>query len=1005
MLEPFQQLTWSRLDRRAWGLSLSVLVFCLLLFIVAFWSGKSWTYQIGLEYIPREIRVKAYEIGSDLMELPLTLPNYAFGEIFVLDKIAPQAILYPVFIAFFCLIVSFLAAGVTCFSGTWFYACITGFGLGAAFFGTEVFAPFGITDKWISAAAVFWVCGPVYVINNWFSGWNLARRWWVILLWYLIPYPVLFQAPGMAGFALASAQLWPVLLLASLAFIVLNSCDVLQGVLTLVTRDDAGRQGILHFSVFSLLYLSHFILVYLRNSGKLVLDILYPDPFWIQCITLILGFWMLERKQEIAGDDSGRNIGLSAVYVGLGSLFLLTSAMAFGLANDLMTEVLEDAITLIHFCMGCTFFLYVGINFFPLMRMGLRVYQVVFRPRFMPLFAIPVFGLGGAWIFLVNDGFFTYSQVLGARQILLADHATMAGDYFLAENHLQTALSFDFRNQRTNLSLYDLYLRMGNPAQARQYAEASLDKKPSPEAHLAISGIYRQKKQNLEEILQLQDALRSFPDNGKLRNNLGMSFTETVFKDSAQIYLSRASGSSDAAPQGNANLGYFYLVNRLETEGLPQKSPERHAKGDWAAINNNLVFANIAGEKSPDLQEIQGSFDQIPESVQPFLLFHAYLNKAITRDSSGLKDWQKLENDTIRRYYLDPVSLSRAMVLYRTGRTKEGVEQIMDLLTAGKGNRQDLSLLLGQIYYEQGAYASAASYFRQAANMLAKKANYWYALSSLDAGRKDDAASAFSEVLPELGAADKIRITVLVDGLKSGKFQNAAHRSDPEKSAFIKVQWNSLSDQQIIDLIYLVAEKESQRYLWQYAFNRAYTESMAGRCRMLYLFAKNQFGKKEKWVRQIQTSKGKYLEITGQWAALADWTKANGSESDFPFFRARIAMSKNDSAGAISSFLASVSESPFSTRQMGQAIGYLYGIRSSRQLAYQKCLEISNLDPGNVEFQKLYAWLCIKEGLPEFAYATLPRIAELTSPAVAAEFKKKLDEELMKKNFPSFPLP
>ncbi len=1005
MLEPFQQITWSRLDRRAWGLSLSVLVLYLLFAVIASWSGKSWTYRTGLEYVPKEIRVKAYEIGSDLMELPLTLPNYAFGEIFVLENIAPQDWLYPVFLAVFLLIISFLAAGVTCFYGTWFYGCLTGLGLGAALFGAEVFAPAGITEKWISALGVLLVCVPVYVINNWFSGWNLARRWWVLLLVYLIPSFFLLHPASPAVMSLASAQLWPVLLLGSLAFIVFNSCDVLQGVLTLVTRDDAGRQSWLHFTIFSLLYLSNFILIYLRNSGKLVLDILYPNPFWIQYFTLILGFWMLARKQEFAEDDGSRNMGLSVVYVGLASLFLLTCAMAHGLANDLMTEVLEDAITLIHFCMGLAFFLYVVINFFPLMMVGLKIYQVMFRPRYMPLYSIPVFGLGGVWLFLVNDGYFPYSQSIAARQVMLADHAVASGDYFLAENYLQNALSFDFRNQRANLSLSDLYLRMGNPAKAKEYAEASLDKKPSTEAHLAIARIYRQKKQNLQEILQLQAALRAFPQEGKLQNNLGMAFMETVFRDSAQYYLSKAAESTGAGREGNANLGYYYLVNRLETEGLPQKSPERQSKGDWAAINNSVVFANVAHEKSPDLAEIQSSFTEIPESVQPFLLFHAYINKAITRDSSDFQKWKKLENDTIRRYYSDPIDLSRAMLIYRTGRVKEGVQQLLGLLESSSENRRDLSLLLGQIFFEQGAYASAASFFRQASFMQVKKANYWYALSCLDAGRQADAAAAFSEVLSELGPADKIRITVLADGLKSGKFHNAAQRSDPEKSAFIKVQWNTLSNQQIIDLIYLISDKESQRFLWKYAFDRAYNESMASRCKALFGFARSQFGKKEKWIRQIQEAKGKYLEITGQVNALSDWTKANGSPEDFPFFRAQLALAKNDSAAASAYFLKALEVNPFSLRQTGVAIGYLSSVRESRPFAYQKSLEISNLDPSNVEYQKLYAWFCIKEGLPEFAYAMIPKIAELTNTRVANEFKKKLDEELAKKNFPAVPLP
>jgi tetratricopeptide (TPR) repeat protein len=346
------------------------------------------------------------------------------------------------------------------------------------------------------------------------------------------------------------------------------------------------------------------------------------------------------------------------------------------------------------------------------------------------------------------------------------------------------------------------------------------------------------------------------------------------------------------------------------------------------------------------------------------------------------------------------------MVLYRTGAQKAAVEMLQGLLNSASGvNRLDLLRLLGEIYFEQGAYASASDCFRQAAFMQLKKANYWFALSCLDAGRKDDAAEAFSDVLPELGEADKIRVSVLIDGLKSGKFHNAAQRSDPEKSAYIKVNWNSLSDKQIVDLIYLVSDKESQQYLWQYAFDRAYRESLASRSQALFKFAKQEFGRKEKWIRQLNQNKGKYLEITRQFKALDEWMKSNGEETAHPFFKARLALESKDSAEAKKWYLVSIENQPFNLRQVGTAIHFLSQKQETRSLAYQKSLEISNLDPQNVEYLKLYAWLSLKEGLPEFAYQVLPKISLLTTPQVASDFRKKLDEELARKNYPGMPLP
>ncbi|HOY96378.1 MAG TPA: hypothetical protein PK509_11615 [Catalimonadaceae bacterium] len=432
MLEPIQQKSWPRADRRAWSLSLSLFLFVIGFAITAWMKGRSWTYQSSLEYIPKEISIKAYEIGSDLMEFSLTLPNYAFGEYFTITRILPETWIYTPFVFLFILAFSLLATAVSYFEDIWFYLCLGVLGLGVMIFGVEGFAPFGMIGKWVSGLSVLLVAGPVYVIQAWLPNWNLARRWWVLLLWFsTLAALVLFTNFTATESSLIVAELWYPLLIFSILFIILNSTDVLQGMLILLTKEENNTQSWLHFTVFSFLYLANYILIYLKNAGLFTLDIFYLNPFALQLATLIFGFWMLEKKGELHSSENQRNTAFSTLYSSLGILFCLTTGLSFAVANDLMIEVLEDAITLIHFCMGASFFIYVLINYFQLMGMGLRVHLVMFKPRYMPVSAIPVFGLLGIFIFLLNAGYFPYYQTLSAREILLADHYRYAHDSFL----------------------------------------------------------------------------------------------------------------------------------------------------------------------------------------------------------------------------------------------------------------------------------------------------------------------------------------------------------------------------------------------------------------------------------------------------------------------------------------------------------------------------------------------------------------------------------------------
>jgi len=1005
MLEPIQQKGWPRADRRAWSLSLSFFLLVICFAVFAYFQGKSWTYQTDLEYIPKELSIKAYDIGSDLMEFALTLPDYAFGEYFVITKILPENWIYFPVIAVFILAFSLLAAGVSYLEDTWLYLCLAAISIGVMLFGLEGFSPLGFNENWISGLAILLITGPVYCIQAWFSSWNLSRRWWVLLLWFsTLAASLVLKEFNISEASMVLAELWYPLLICSILFIVFNSTDILQGMVMMLTREENSTQSRLHFTVFSTLYLSNYILIYLKNTNQLVLNIFYFNPFALQLITMLFGFWMLEKKAELSVNENKRNTGLSTIYVALAILFCLTTGLSFGLANDLMIEVLEYAITLIHFCMGVSFFLYVLINYFQLMGLGLKVHLVLFKPRYMPVFAIPVLGLGGVVVLILNEGYFPYYQALSAKQVLMADHARHSGNSFLAENYLKTALSLEYRNQRSNLSLAGLYYEMGNPAKAQQYAEASLEKLASPEAHLVMAQIYRQKNLRLDELLQLQEGIRSFPKEGRLLSNIGISFNETVYKDSALYYFSKASESENANQVGKSNLGFYYLVNKLEKEGLPQKTPESENYGDWAQLNNNLVFANVARENAASISDVARKFDQIPEALQPYILFHAFLNKAITRDTTGIGNLLSLENDSLRKYYGEAIAMGKGMMKYRCGKTREGMDDLLRLYSTSSANRLDLALLMGQIYFDQAAYASAAGFFKKAASMGMNQAHYWYALSCLDGGRKAEAAEAFKESLPFLNETDKIRITILIDGLSSGKFHNAAQRSDPEKSAFLKINWNQMSDKEIGDLIYLISDKEAQRFLWKYSFDRAYKESMPARSKNLLSFGNQLFSKNQKWQPLLAEAKPLMLELTSDFKTLNSLQKSDAING-MSFIQARCFENQKNKTKALEYFIKALSENPMNTRQMGYSVHYLSQQPKYRDIAYQQALDLSDLDPGNVEYLKLYSLLSVRMGLVDYAYQVLPKIAVLTTPKVATDFRKKLDEEVKAKNFPSVASP
>jgi tetratricopeptide (TPR) repeat protein len=991
MLESFLRKNWAPADRRAWLFSLSIFVPCLLLFLVAFQHGFEWTIRTGLEYTPKEIQIQAWDIPSDLVEFSLGLPNYVFAEYITIDQVLPPGWIYPLALLVFLAAFSFLMAGISYFEGTWLYGSLAAAAAGVTLFEPALFTPLGITANWLSGVVVLLALFPVFAISQWLENWNLSRRWWVLFFFFGLGVFLLTGGDfSIASCSRLTAGLYLPLILAAFLFILLTSGDMLHGLVMLLTRVPGNTQSLLHFCVFSIAWLSTFILTYLKNTGQFQLDIFYPNPFVLQLIVMLTGFWLLPHKDNLGNGSEGFLKGFATAYAGLAMMFLLAALIAFGTANDLMVEVLEDTITLLNFCMGFCFFLYTIINFGDLLSLGLRVHEVLFRPRYMPLSAVGVFGLAGVMLFLFNSDYFPYYQTMAGRYVCLGDQARLEGKALMATEFYKQALNMESRNQRANISLAMLYLETGQTDKALASAQASLEKNPVPEAVLVMAGIHRQRNKPLEEILCLQQGLQNFPNDGRLMNNAGIAFSSTIFPDSARYYLNRAVACKDVSSIARTNLGFLDLWKGKARHGATSKMQE--VSDDWAAMNNQMVFASKNREAAPGLAEIMRLFDQFPEEIQPFQLYHAVLNKAIQKDSSGFAELMALENDSIRKYYSEALNMAKALLLYRCGNVYNGVNELLHLYDAGTGNRRDIGLLLGQLYYEQGAYRMAAEYFRQAASGGMKNAWYWYAVSMLDAGKGTEAAAAFREALPYLGTGERILVTVLTDGLSSGNFSNAAKRSDTEKSAFLKVKWNSLKDREIKDLIYLVSGKEVKRLLWKYSFDRAYRESNRERCRLLFQFASNFYRLDKNWKSTLLECRPAFLEICGK-------DPDAGKEGSAAFFRAMQAEKAGQKSEALALYDKALTEHPFLIRQAVLAVEKI-GQLGSRDLAYQKALDLSNLYPASPEYLRLYAMASLRLGLADFAFQCLPKYENLTSSDAAARLRSEMTAELIRKNLP-----
>ena len=987
---PFWQQTPQK-ERKTAFLSLLLPGISLLLFLAARFFGLTWTIRREIDYIPKEIRLDAFEIPSDLVEFSLALPHYIFAGSYSLRQVLPPDWIYLPVVLIFILSFSLLAVGISYLEGLWLYCCLAACALGVALFEPGLLSPAGLSGNWLSGVFVLLVLLPVFWVSRWMPSMASMRRWLLFLLFYGLLSLLFFSR----GFSVASASgmlaaLCFPMLVSAVFFILLNAGDAIQGLLFLLTRAQGNAQSLFHFSVFSLSYLLLFLLTYLRNTGQLSLDIFYPEPLFLQVLTMIAGFWLIPQKSGL-NTSPGFLKAYGFLFPALASLFFLTCFVAYGTGNDLMTEVLDDAVTLIHFCIGLCFFLYVLINFSDLMRLGLRVHEVVFRPRYMPVTGILVFGLAGVFIFLLNSNYFPLEQAMAARYVYWGDHARAEGNALLSGEMYRQALSYESRNQRANLSLAALYLESGSPDKAFAAATASMEKNPVPEAVLLLAQIHRSRNQVLEEILCLREGLRKFPENSFLLNNAGVAFSSTIFTDSAFHYLQRASAASETAELAAANLDFLRL---LKPDGVKGRDTGNRESENWMARNNRLVASSKAGRAATEPDAVLKKFAEIPEELRPYLLYHSLLNKAIVQDTSRMNAFLALQDDSIRKYYSEAIGLGEALLRFRGNEKFRGLTQLLNLYATASSNRRDLGLLLGQLYFAEGAYQTAAGYFRDAAQAGQKEAWYWYAIAMLDAGKGREAAIAFREALAVLPDPEKAPVARLIASLEMSEGDSLSLQTDAEKSAFIKTRWNQLEDSQIKGLISLSSNPGSARLLWQYCFRRAYRESRRQRCSELYAMAASLFqgGTKEEEIpAEISRS---MEEISGNAHVLE-----KEKESLPAYFRALLADRRGQTREALNFYRQAVLENPLHTRQVTQAVQRIAQLGSAEK-AYQLALDVNNLEPSSAEFLRLYARIALQMGLADFAFQCLPRYRLLSSDAEADSLRAEMTASLKARNLP-----
>jgi hypothetical protein len=215
-----------------------------------------------------------------------------------------------------------------------------------------------------------------------------------------------------------------------------------------------------HFTFFSLVLLGNILLVFLKDMNLIDWPILYLNPFLLLTISGILNLdnW---RRLGNAFPAAIRNEFSYFIILGLFLLSMATIGWGYASANDPLLEALEDGVMYTHLIMGICFFLYIIVNFLPLLQHQKEVFRVIYKPLKMPLGVFRVLSLLIMMSILVLRNFFPLYQGLAGYTAGLADVAAFRDDFVFAQSQYQQALLYEGRHHKANYAMASLALWQG----------------------------------------------------------------------------------------------------------------------------------------------------------------------------------------------------------------------------------------------------------------------------------------------------------------------------------------------------------------------------------------------------------------------------------------------------------------------------------------------------------------------------------------------------------------
>ncbi len=492
----------------------------------------------------------------------------------------------------------------------------------------------------------------------------------------------------------------------SIAWIFWQGHGILSGLLVLISKANAGVRAktSIQFSAIALGYLGLLFILLLHLKGEVQLPFEGFSILYLILPLAVLGWFSIREKLAHQTNLESTSTGLQNLYL-LGVTSTLWTIWKLTLShNQAGEELIRHLILYSQLGFSLFFFIYVVINFFPLMNQGKAVHAVIFKPFVVPYYHLRI---GGTIAFLVIT---TYLEATIAFQVSSLTNNILGDYYYQTNQKLEASILYEnswdryrYNPKAKNLTAQILF-ELNQPSLAKEHLEESFDLAPQVDNILLLSERLQRENKPLEAVFYLENGLKFFPNNPYLTQNLALLYT-LLKKEKEAISLLSALPKDNPVAEANWLALQLKLGNKVDP---PAQLEDLIVSINWvaAARKNGLEL---------DVETLNLLKSKLEQEKSPLLIQAGYRNLLATQNlEDPTSDLGTLDSLAKREDFLDyTLQVQETAILRSLGarRINEAVKNLNGLAFRNPGDAAYYLNLSGLILAQQLDFEKAAKDF------------------------------------------------------------------------------------------------------------------------------------------------------------------------------------------------------------------------------------------------------------------------------------------------------